>query len=39
MTEGDTTAEALANLDDAMRGWVTVMVEDGEAIPPPRRRP
>ena len=35
MTEGDTREEALANLDDAMRGWIEVKMEDGEPIPPP----
>jgi antitoxin HicB len=35
MTEGDTEAEALENLKDAMRGWVEVQLEDGDPIPPP----
>ena len=35
MTEGNTRDEALANLDDAMRGWIEVKLEDNEPIPPP----
>ncbi|HYK52520.1 MAG TPA: type II toxin-antitoxin system HicB family antitoxin [Candidatus Eremiobacteraceae bacterium] len=35
MTEGDTKAEALANLKDAMRGWIEIGLEDGDPIPPP----
>lgn len=35
MTEGETGAEALANLDDAMRSWIEVKLEDGDAIPDP----
>lgn len=35
MTEGDTRAKALANLDEAMRGWIEVKLDDGEPIPPP----
>ncbi len=35
MTVGDTEAEALDNLEDAMLAWVTVVVEDGESIPEP----
>lgn len=35
MTEGDTQSEALVNLDDAMRSWVAVQLEDGDPIPPP----
>ncbi len=35
MTEGDTQEEALTNLDDAMRAWVEVKLEDGEQIPAP----
>ncbi|TAM75238.1 toxin-antitoxin system HicB family antitoxin [bacterium] len=33
MTEGDTPEEALANLDDAMDGWIEVHLEDGDPIP------
>lgn len=35
MTEGDTQAEAIVNLDDAMRAWIAVQVEDGDSIPEP----
>jgi len=35
MTEGDTEAEALDNLQDAMREWVRTQLEDGDPIPPP----
>jgi antitoxin HicB len=35
MTEGDTREEALAELDDAMRGWLEVKLEDGDPIPLP----
>lgn len=35
MTEGGTPAEAFANLDDAMRSWIEVKLEDGDAIPEP----
>jgi antitoxin HicB len=35
MTEGETTEEAIENLDDAMASWIEVHIEDGEPIPPP----
>lgn len=35
MTEGDTIAEAHEMLDDAMRGWLEVKLEDGDPIPQP----
>lgn len=35
MTEGKTKEEALKNLDDAMKGWIDVAIEDGESIPEP----
>jgi len=35
MTEGNTKEEALKNLDDAMKGWIDVAIEDGEPIPEP----
>jgi len=35
MSEGKTEKDALKNLDDAMRGWLEVAIEDGEAIPEP----
>lgn len=36
---GDTPAEALANVKDAMEGWLEVAKEDGLPIPEPRYRP
>lgn len=36
MTEGETAAEALRAIDDAMRAWITVAVEDGRQVPLPR---
>ena len=35
LTEGATKAEALAMLDDAMTEWLSVKLEDGDAIPAP----
>ena len=35
MTEGETEAEVLSSLDEAMRGWIAVQLEDREAIPEP----
>jgi antitoxin HicB len=35
MSEGKTEKEALKNLNDAMRGWLEVAIEDREAIPEP----
>jgi antitoxin HicB len=35
MTEGNTKEKALKNLDDAMKGWIDVAIEDGESIPEP----
>jgi len=35
MTEGDTQAEAIEMLDDAMGAWIAAKLEDGEAIPEP----
>ena len=35
MTEGDTEEEALEALDDAMKGWLEVAIEDKEPIPEP----
>lgn len=35
MTEGETVADAIANLEDAMREWLRVQLEDGESIPEP----
>jgi predicted RNase H-like HicB family nuclease len=35
MTVGDTQAEALGMLDDAMTDWLTAKLEDGNPIPEP----
>lgn len=35
MTVGDTKAEALEMIDDAMRGWLEIALEDGLEIPLP----
>jgi antitoxin HicB len=35
MTEGDTEAEVLANLNDAMIAWIEAKLEDKEEIPKP----
>jgi antitoxin HicB len=35
MTTGSTEAEALVNLHDAMKAWVTAALELGDAIPEP----
>lgn len=36
MSQGDTPEEAIRMIDDAMRGWLEVELEDGEPIPEPR---
>nr|WP_277754179.1 type II toxin-antitoxin system HicB family antitoxin [Porphyrobacter sp. GA68] len=36
---GDTRAEAIANINDAIAGWLTVAQERGYPIPEPRYRP
>ena len=36
---GDTRAEALANINDAIEGWLEVAGEKGMSIPEPRYRP
>src|SRR3972149_1375416 len=35
ISEGDTPDEAIENLEDAMRGWLQVALEDGQRIPEP----
>lgn len=35
MSEGKSKQAALENLDDAMKGWIEVALEDGEPIPEP----
>jgi antitoxin HicB len=39
MTEGDTQAEALEMLQDAMKAWLEVAVERGLRIPEPKPDP
>ncbi len=36
ISQGDTTAEALEMIRDAMAAWITVSLEDGDVIPEPR---
>lgn len=36
---GDTQAEALKNIQDAIRGWIDVAKDRGFKIPEPRYRP
>lgn len=36
---GDTRADALANINDAIEGWLETARERGFAIPDPRYRP
>lgn len=35
ITQGDSIAETMANLEDAMVGWIAVHLEDGDPIPDP----
>lgn len=37
MTEGDTDAEAIANLRDAMEAWISDALESGDPIPEPSK--
>ena len=36
MSQGKTQEEAMRMIEDAMRGWIEVSLEDGDAIPEPR---
>jgi len=36
--DGDSVEEALANLEDVLRDWLTLAVEEGSEIPAPRRQ-
>ncbi len=36
---GDSRSEAIANVNDAIAGWLEVAAERGYSIPPPRYRP
>jgi predicted RNase H-like HicB family nuclease len=38
-SHGDTPAEALANIEDAMKGWLEIAREKGMPIPAPLYRP
>ena len=38
MTEGDSAAEAVAMLQDAMAGWIELALEDGRSIPAPKHQ-
>jgi predicted RNase H-like HicB family nuclease len=38
-SHGDTPAEALANIEDAMKGWLKIAREKGMPIPEPLYRP
>ena len=35
MSDGDTRAEALSRVQDAMHGWSSAALEDGRSIPEP----
>jgi len=36
ISQGDTPAETMDNLRDAMEGWLSVVVERGQDVPSPR---
>jgi antitoxin HicB len=36
MSQGETPAEAIERVQDAMLGWISVAIEDGIEIPTPR---
>lgn len=36
ISQGDTPDEAIVNIRDAMAGWISVAMEDGQEIPLPR---
>ena len=36
MSQGDTVEEAMEMIEDAMRGWLDVSLEDGDDIPEPK---
>lgn len=38
MTEGDSAADAVAMIQDAMAGWIELALADGRPIPPPSPR-
>src|SRR6266498_5236997 len=37
MSQGNSPEEALRNINDAMRGWIQVELEDSEEIPEPKQ--
>ena len=37
MSDGETRAEALVNVEDAIACWIEAAREMGRAVPPPRR--
>ena len=39
MSDGETIEEAIANGEDAQRGWIAAMKEAGRPIPPPSVEP
>ncbi len=36
MTEGDSAADAVAMIQDAMAGWIELTLEDGRTFPEPK---
>jgi len=36
MTQGDSAAEAVEMIQDAMAGWIEIALEDGKPVPEPR---
>ena len=36
MTQGDSVAEAVEMIQDAMAGWIEIALEDGNPVPEPR---
>jgi antitoxin HicB len=36
LSQGDDPGEAVASVQDAMLGWISIALEDGSEIPPPR---
>ena len=39
MSDGETIEEAIANAEDAKRGWIAAMKEAGRPVPPPSVEP
>src|SRR4051794_3170071 len=39
ISQGDTPGEAFESIQDAMYGWITVALEDGQEIPLPAEEP